>query len=171
MTQPKEAENQSKKMRRIRFPSFKKKKSNRKSIELNDDEIDSAINTESKMDEIDKLVNKMRNILSELNATCHTNNDTHHSMDLERFQKLIDWVDYNESHLCLLKQAWNDESFWPFLSTEESEQKVANDMQTMLIRLSNSKPGAITVTRKARRIKVCTTLYTENIRVFGKNNT
>mmetsp|Transcript_20341 Transcript_20341/g.17975 ORF Transcript_20341/g.17975 Transcript_20341/m.17975 type:complete len:554 (+) Transcript_20341:163-1824(+) len=115
--------------------------------------IDSINTTTSAQDAIGELVNRMMRVLSKLKVTCHTNNSTHHSMDLERFQKLIEWVDYNESHLALLEQAWNDASFWPFLSTTEATERAKENKEVMLIRLSNTKPGAITVTRSAKTMK------------------
>lgn len=54
-------------------------------------------------DDIGELVGRMIRVLAKLKETCHTNNNTHHSMDLERFQKLIEWVDYNESHLARMR--------------------------------------------------------------------
>ena len=90
-------------------------------------------------------------ILQQIKETCHTKNNSSRSMDVERFQKLIEWVDYNESHLSILQQAWNNESFWPFLSTSEATEQVGTDIN-MLIRLSNSRPGAITVTRAAKSV-------------------
>merc|ERR1712244_26966 len=42
--------------------------------------------------------------------------------------------------------------FWPFLSTNEAKQQVGCDIN-MVIRLSNSAPGAIAVTRSARTEK------------------
>lgn len=50
----------------------------------------------------------------------------------------------------VLTQAWNDASFWPFLSTTEATERAKENKEVMLIRLSNTKPGAITVTRSAK---------------------
>eukprot|EP00485_Elphidium_margaritaceum_P001319 CAMPEP_0202701082 /NCGR_PEP_ID=MMETSP1385-20130828/14175_1 /ASSEMBLY_ACC=CAM_ASM_000861 /TAXON_ID=933848 /ORGANISM="Elphidium margaritaceum" /LENGTH=447 /DNA_ID=CAMNT_0049358403 /DNA_START=169 /DNA_END=1512 /DNA_ORIENTATION=+ len=100
--------------------------------------------------EIDALVDIMTHILQRLRERCHTRN-THHAMDLARFQKLIEWVDYNVSHLALLEQAWEDQRFWPFLSTAEAEARVRADQDLMIVRLSNTTPGAITVTQSEAR--------------------
>lgn len=109
--------------------------------------------TQAVWQDIDNMVTEMTSILSTLKAMSHTSN-THHSMDLERFQKLIEWVDYKPTHLDILRQAWDDQLFWPFLSTTEAEQRVRNnDKETMLVRLSNTMSGAITVTRKAKRMR------------------
>jgi len=143
------------------FPSFGKKNKTTDKNKTDNNNKEQKSETESttkshgdlKMDEIDNLVATMTNILNALKKTIN-NKYTHHSMDVERFQKLIDWVDYNESHLSLLQQAWNDESFWPFLSTIEATEQVTKDKKhSMLIRLSNTKPGAITVTRCAKAMR------------------
>eukprot|EP01084_Bolivina_argentea_P016313 30542_1 len=101
------------------------------------------------MTDIDLLVDKMKSILTKLGALNH---ESHHSVDNERFVKLVEWVNYSESHFALLEEAWNDSSFWPFLSTQEAAAHVRKD-KTMLIRLSNTIPGVITVTRLAQMMK------------------
>ena len=46
-----------------------------------------------------------------------------------------------------MEQAWNDKTFWPFLSTENAAELVFDNPNTIVIRLSTTHPGTITVTR------------------------
>jgi len=71
----------------------------------------------------------------------------YHRVDAERFRKLVQWVDYNPNFLSLLHAAWKHSSFWPFLETDQSVRLIERKPEYIVVRLSNTHPGTITVTR------------------------
>mmetsp|Transcript_32949 Transcript_32949/g.52785 ORF Transcript_32949/g.52785 Transcript_32949/m.52785 type:complete len:270 (+) Transcript_32949:48-857(+) len=101
-------------------------------------------------DEICNLTYSMISILCKLQKLVVCQNTTH-TMSKERFQKLIEWTDYDESRFSLLQQAWNNPIFHPFLSTPDATMKMQSEevgtRQPFLVRLSNSCAGSMTVTR------------------------
>ena len=70
-----------------------------------------------------------------------------HRVDGERFRKLLDWIDYRPEYMIVLEKAWSNDSFWPFLQTVEATKLVRDHPSHIVIRLSNTHPGTITVTR------------------------
>lgn len=59
----------------------------------------------------------------------------------------------------VLEEAWNDPLFWPFLSTEQATYEAKQNKQAVLIRLSNTQPGAITVTSSDKVCFVSVVIY------------
>ncbi|ETO12536.1 hypothetical protein RFI_24838 [Reticulomyxa filosa] len=63
------------------------------------------------------------------------------------FRKILQWTDFKECNLQILEEAWCDNLFWLFLSTMEAAEKVQENPSRIIIRLSNTYPGSIAVTR------------------------
>ena len=67
-----------------------------------------------------------------------------HSFSKERYIHITKWIDEKEYRYNFVKRNWKHPKFYPYISQFNAEKKCDHE-KTILVRLSNSRPGVISI--------------------------